>query len=124
MKYLVAVVAVLVAAHSHAEDKRKWSGKNKPLANATYLVYSGEPGDRGPPTSTDRKLAIAIRGQAAKEIFDSIGPDAKGVSCGAEVGERMRSKGEVWCSFMPSDGYMCFLGFNLRTGAPHSGGTC
>lgn len=124
MKYLVAAVAILVAVHALAEDKGNWTGKNKPLANATYLVYSGEPGDRGPPTSADRKLAIAIRGQAAKEIFDSIGPDAKGVSCSAEDGERMRSKGEVWCSYMPSDGYMCFMGFNLRTGEPHSGGTC
>lgn len=124
MKYLVALVAVLVSLHAHAEGKGKWTGKNKPLANATYLVYSGEPGDRGPPTSADRKLAITIRGQAAKEIFDSIGPDAKGVSCSLEDGERMRSKGEVWCSYMPSDGYMCFLGFNLKTGEPHSGGTC
>lgn len=124
MKHFVAMVAILVAAHALAEDTSKWTGKNKPLANATYLVYSGEPGDRGPPTSADRKLAVAIRGQAAKEIFDSIGPDVKGVSCSAEDGERMRRKGEVWCSYMPSDGYMCFLGFNLRTGEPHSGGTC
>lgn len=124
MKFLIVVAAVLMAAHAHADDKGKWTGKNKSLTNATYLVYSGESGDRRPPTNEDKKLAIAIRGQAAKEIFDSIGPDAKGVSCSAEDGERMRSKGEVWCSYMPSDGYMCFLGFNLRTGEPQSGGSC
>ncbi|MCC2961644.1 hypothetical protein LK540_14535 [Massilia sp. IC2-278] len=124
MTYLAAVIAMLLMTHSHADDKGKWTGMNKPLTDATYLVYSGESGDRRPPTNTDRKLAIAIRGQAAKEIFDAIGPDAKGVTCSLEDGERMRSKGEVWCSYTPSDGYMCFLGFNLRTGKPHSGGTC
>ena len=123
MRYFL-VVALLLASTANAEDKTKWTGRNKPLKDTTYLIYSGEPGDRGPPTNADSKLAIAIRGQAAKEIFDSIGPDAKGVSCSLEDGERMRSKGEVWCSYMPSDGYMCFLGFDLKTGKPHSGGSC
>jgi hypothetical protein len=123
MKYLL-VVALLLASTANAEDKGKWSSANKPLKEASYLIYAGESGDRRPPTNADRKLAIAIRGQAAKEIFDSIGPDVKGVSCAAEDGERMRSKGELWCSYMPSDGYMCFLGFNLKTGEPHSGGSC
>jgi hypothetical protein len=123
MKRLFWVVLLLASAVG-AEENSKWTGRNKPLKDATYLIYSGESGDRGPPTNLDRKLAIAIRGQAAKEIFESIGPDVKGVSCSLEEGERMRSKGEVWCSYMPSDGYMCFLGFNLKTGEPHSGGSC
>ncbi|WP_292043873.1 hypothetical protein [Massilia sp. UBA6681] len=123
MKNFLAMV-FLLASTANAEDRNKWTGANKPLKEASYLIYAGESGDRRPPTNTDRKLAIAIRGQAAKEIFDSIGPDAKGVSCSAEDGERMRSKGELWCSYMPSDGYMCFLGFDLRTGKPHSGGSC
>lgn len=123
MKNLL-LIALLLSSTANAEDKSKWTSANKPLKEASYLIYAGESGDRRPPTNTDRKLAIAIQGQAAKEIFDSIGPDAKGASCSAEDGERMRSKGEVWCSYMPSDGYMCFLGFNLKTGEPHSGGSC
>lgn len=121
---IIIIVAIFLASVANAEDKGKWNGSNKPLKDASYLVYSGESGDRKPPTITDRKLAIAIRGQAAREIFDSIGPDVKGVGCSAEDGERMRRKGEVWCSYLPTDGYMCFLGFDLKTGEPYPGGSC
>ena len=121
---LFLLLVLSLASSVNAEEKTKWTSANKPLKEASYLIYAGESGDRKPPTNMDKKLAIAIRGQAAKEIFDSIGPDAKGVSCAAEDGERMRSKGELWCSYMPTDGYMCFLGFNLKTGEPHSGGSC
>jgi hypothetical protein len=122
-RYLVAA-AIVTSTLSHAEDKPKWDGMNKPLKDSTYLVYSGVPGERGPPTKTDRKLTIAIRGQAAKEIFEGLGgPDAK-ISCTADEGERMRRKGEVWCSYIPKDGYMCFVGYNLKTGEPDSGASC
>lgn len=123
MKTLL-VMALFLSASVNAEETSKWTGANRPLTSASYLIYSGEVGDRRPPTNSDKKLAIAIRGQAARQIFETIGPDVKGVSCSAENGERMRSKGEIWCSYMPSDGYMCFLGFDLRTGQPHPGGSC
>jgi len=124
MKQYSLAIALLLFTTAQADEKSKWTGMNKPLKDATYLVYSGEPGDRGPPTKTDRKVTIAIRGLAAKEIFDGLGgPDAN-VSCTADKGERMRRKGEVWCSYIPQDGYMCFLGFNLKTGEPDSGASC
>jgi hypothetical protein len=124
MKHFLLALALLSFSTVHAQDKSKWDGKNKPLKDATYLVYSGEPGERGPPTKNDRKLTIAIRGQAAKEIFEGLGgPDAK-VTCTADEGERMRRKGEVWCSYIPKDGYMCFVGYNLKTGQPDSGADC
>ncbi|QBI03240.1 hypothetical protein [Pseudoduganella albidiflava] len=123
MKTLLAM-ALLVPSALNAEEAGEWTGANRPLTSASYLIYSGEAGNRKPPTNSDKKLAIAIRGQAARQIFESIGPDVKGVICSAEEGERMRSKGEIWCSYMPGDGYMCFLGFDLRTGQPHPGGSC
>lgn len=123
MKTLLTI-AFFLPTVLHAEETGKWTGANRPLTSASYLIYSGEVGNRRPPTSSDKKLAIAIRGQAAKQIFESIGPDVKGVSCSAEDDERMRSKGEIWCSFMPTDGYICFLGFDLRTGQPYPGGSC
>jgi hypothetical protein len=89
-----------------------------------YLIYSGEPGERAAPTKTDRKIAIIVEGDPAKEVFDSLYPDAKGVTCTTEEGERLRRKGDVWCSYRPSDGYRCFMGFKLRTGEPHSGASC
>ena len=42
----------------------------------------------------------------------------------APKGERLRSKGEVWCIYQPPDLYRCFLGFNLRTGASIAGASC
>lgn len=124
MKYRLLAIAVLMFSSAHAADKSSWTGKNKPLKDSTYLVYSGEPGDRGPPTKSDRKLAISIKGQAAKEIFEGLGgPDAD-VSCSLQEGERLRSKGEVWCSYTPKEGYICSLGFDLKTGEPHAGASC
>jgi hypothetical protein len=124
MKYRILVIALLMFSSAHAADKGNWTGKNKPLKDATYLVYAGEPGDRGPPTKSDRKLAISIKGQAAKEIFEGLGgPDAD-VSCSLQEGERLRSKGEVWCSYTPQEGYICSLGFDLKTGEPHAGASC
>lgn len=98
----------------------------KPM-QATYSIYSGEMGDeRGAPTATDRKLAIAIEGRSAKDIFDSIGPDFH-PSCSQEKGDRDRRKGEVLCSYTAKDGvkgYRCWIGIDLRTGKNIPGASC
>jgi hypothetical protein len=70
------------------------------------------------PTVTDRKLAIAIEGQPAKEIFDSIGPDRR-PTCSQDKGDRDRRKGGVQCTYSPEGNgkdYRCWIGINLRTG--------
>jgi hypothetical protein len=115
-------ICILTTVHA-SNDKTEWSENYKPL-NANYLIYSGEPDERAAPTKSDRKIAIVVRGDAAKSIFDSLYPDAKGATCTTEKGERLRRKGDVWCSFRPSNGYRCFMGFDLRTGQPHSGASC
>lgn len=124
MKKLLFLAGLCVLSVADAgDDAVGWHEKYKPL-RATYLIYSGEPDERAAPTKTDRKIAIVVEGDAAKEIFESLYPDAKGVTCTAEHGERLRRKGDVWCSYRPSDGYRCFMGFNLRNGQPHSGASC
>src|SRR5471032_1261269 len=80
----------------------------KPL-KASYTVYSGSLDEQDPPTQADRKLAIEVTGPAAKEIFDSLFPDAK-VKCSETQGERLRSKRNIWCIYQPREGYRCFLG--------------
>jgi hypothetical protein len=119
---LLACACVLSAAHA-GDDATGWYEKYKPL-KGTYLIYSGEPDERSAPSRTDRKIAIIIEGESAKDIFDSLYPDVKGVTCTTERGERLRRKGDVWCSYRPSDGYRCFMGFNLRNGQPNSGASC
>jgi hypothetical protein len=119
---LVGGATALLSLAYASDNSGGWTWEYKPL-KGSYSIYSGEPGEREAPTQNERKLAIAITGQAAKEIFDSLFPDAK-VTCSQEKGERLRSKGEVWCIYQPRTGYRCFLGFNLRTGEPHSGAIC
>jgi len=124
MRRLIVVVGTALLSLAYASDNSAtWTGAYKPLV-ATYSIYSGEPGEREAPTQSERKLAIAIKGDAAKEIFDSLHPDAKEIACTDEKGERLRRKGEVWCSYRPSNGYRCFVGFNLRTGESLSGASC
>lgn len=94
------------------------SGAWKPF-HASYTLFSGQQlAGREAPTSTERKLAIAVEGQPAKEIFDSIGPD-RHPACSPERGYRDRRKGGVQCAYSPEEdgnGYRCWIGVNLRTG--------
>jgi hypothetical protein len=113
-KILVVVVAVTLLSVAYAAEN-SWTWDFKPL-RATYSIYSGAPGERDAPTKKERKLAIAIDGQAAKEIFDSIYPDAK-VTCSDEPGERVRSKGKVACT----SGLPLFLGGESEDRREHFG---
>jgi hypothetical protein len=95
----------------------EWSGEWKPL-RASFTIYAGELNERSAPTSTNRTMTIAVEGQAAKEIFDSIGPDTH-PSCSQEKGDRDRDKAGVQCTFSAkagAKGYRCWIGINLRTG--------
>lgn len=93
----------------------------KPL-KGEYSVYSGELNDQSSPTPKDRKISILITGQAAKEMFDLIGPDEKD-TCAA-AGDRSRSRKTLWCTYSRTDGYTCYFGFDLKTGNPIAGGIC
>jgi hypothetical protein len=121
-KLLLIVGAGMLLSLAYAGEKSGWTWEYKPL-RAIYSIYSGELGEREAPTKIDRKLAIRVTGQAAKEIFDSMYPDAS-ETCGDEKGERMRSKQNLWCSYHPRIGYRCYFGFDLRTGASIPGGDC
>jgi hypothetical protein len=123
MKAAPAVLAtLLILSGTQAHEMLPEAARPKPL-KAEYGIYSGELGDARVPTKTERKMYVAVSGQPAKEIFDSLYPDAK-QTCSSEPGERLRSKGPVWCMFAPSSGYQCFFGLNLRTGASIAGGIC
>jgi hypothetical protein len=88
---------------------------------AIYKIHSGSIADRTPPTATDRMLTVLIDGNAAKQIFDSIGPDLR-EACSSEDGDRARAKKGVYCAYAaqlngPKDSpYRCWIGVNLRTG--------
>lgn len=114
MKIALAVLAAITVS-TQAGETTEGEAVPKPL-HGSYAIYAGELGEKQAPTRQDRKLAIEITGLAARNVFDSLYPDAK-VSCSG-------TKGEVWCIYLPSDSYRCFLGFNLRTGASIAGASC
>lgn len=116
------LLAFAIPSSSNTSGNEAWPAPAKPL-KAEYNIYSGELHNAQPPTRTERKLAIEISGQAAKDIFASLYPDAK-VTCSGEPGERLRAKGELWCSFSPSSGYRCWLGYDLRAGKVIGGASC
>lgn len=121
--FVLFAAAPFAPVSAGSQDNAVYPAPAKPLT-AEYTIYSGSLGDEQAPTKTDRKLAIEITGEAAKDIFESLYPDVQGVSCSEEKGERLRRKGRVWCAYSPSGGYRCFVGFNLRTGENIAGGSC
>lgn len=88
---------------------------------AIYKIHSGIVSDRTAPTSNDRVLTVLVDGPAAKEIFESIGPDSPDKRSGAE-GDREREKKGVNCIYTAqlsnpkSSHYRCWIGLNLETG--------
>jgi hypothetical protein len=115
-----AIMAMLTLAH--ASD-----GPQVPAPYVTlkgeYSLYSGELGDQQAPTRADRKISFIVEGKAAKDIFDAIAPDDK-LTCSGNKGARSRTKGTMWCTYEPGEGYTCYFGFDLKTGKTIAGGIC
>lgn len=122
MKLLIglALGAIAVLSVAYAAEKNDW-WKFKPF-KGSYLIYSGSLGEEQPPTQTDRKVAFMVTGALAKEMFDSMYPDAKD-QCSDDKDYRERNKGQVSCT-QDKDGYACHFGFNLRTGESIPGANC
>lgn len=59
--------------------------------------------DRTPPTANEGRLTILMDGKAAKDIFDSIGPDYAGGTCSDAKSERHRRKKGVVCDYAARD---------------------
>ncbi|MBB3118103.1 hypothetical protein [Pseudoduganella violacea] len=86
----------------------------KPL-KGDYYVYGGSIGDKTPPTQKERKLSLMLIGPLAKDLFDHIGPDAKG-ACDVSPGYRERIRGDLSCIHTKDHGYACYFGLNVVTG--------
>lgn len=91
--WLVSGAATAAALFSFAHDADPSSdpyGLWKPLQGAIYKFHSGVVADRTPPTANQRRLTILVDGKAAKDIFDSIGPDYAQGTCSDAKGDRHR----------------------------------
>lgn len=116
---MVVLAACSVVSLAIAADTL---GAWQPLQEGRYKIFSGETvAYSEAPTANDRKLSIVVKGQAAKEIFDSIGPDARDM-CSSAKGDRERSKGGLQCMYTAKDantvgkGYRCWIGVDLISG--------
>lgn len=93
--------------------------------DGVYMIYGGGLGDTLAPTPTDKKIMFSLKGSAAKEMFEGMGPDYQD-ACEVEPGERVRQKdnGNVYCRRSPEGEYKCNFGFDLRTGKSIGGSVC
>jgi hypothetical protein len=121
--------AVSALSLSHAADlSNDPSGLWKKFPGI-YKIHSGTVADRTPPTRKDRKLTVLVDGAAARDIFDSIGPDLPS-TCSADQGDRERRRRGIFCSYDAKDvkakngPYRCWVGVNLVTGEAENNVSC
>lgn len=88
---------------------------------ANYKIHSGGTAYSELPTKDDSAFTVAFRDEAARQVFEQIGPDVKS-ACHDAPGYRAREKKGVYCSYTPrlenpkNAHYRCWVGINLRTG--------
>ena len=94
-------------------------------ATASYRIYGGGLGDPIAPKPNDKKVAFSIEGNAAKQIFEAIGPDKRD-QCTESSGMRVRHKDNehLTCTRSKENDYVCSFGFDLITGKSIGGSIC
>jgi hypothetical protein len=123
MKPLSAFLLLAASLVSFAYAAHVWDGSYAKL-DGEYLIYSGDLGEQAAPTRTDRKASFMLTGGAARDLFESIGPDLKD-ACGTSSGLRVRQKGHLDCSYdKASRSHVCYVGIDLRTGNSMHGAIC
>lgn len=122
MKKILAGLALLACGAALGRSPQVWEFAFRPF-QGNYAIYGGGLGDPYAPTRGDKHVSFEIKGPVAKEMFEAMGPDLKGV-CGTEDGGRIRQRAEVSCSYHRDDGYHCDFGFDLTSGRSIGGSIC
>ncbi len=117
IRSLIGLVALLISFAAICQEY-------KPM-ESHYNLYSGAIGDPIAPTKKDAKVSIEVLGKAAEDIFNQIGPDVKEV-CNEEKGSRLRTKngGAILCQYSKQDGYVCYIGVDLKKGKLVTASVC
>jgi hypothetical protein len=118
---LLALVALSQPATAEPIEKKHSLNRWHSLP-AEYKIHSGGTAYSELPTKADSAFTVAFKGEAAKQLFEQIGPDVKD-RCGAiNNGDRERRKKGAVCLYetqldSPTDShYRCWIGIDLRTG--------
>jgi hypothetical protein len=119
---LLAVVAVCQFAYAGQSGKTTHELNQWHQLQAEYKIHSKGTAYSELPTKTDSAFTVAFKGEAARQLFEQIGPDLKD-GCGvSEKGDRERRKKGALCLYetrldSPTDShYRCWIGIDLRTG--------
>lgn len=93
--------------------------------SGVYRLYGGSLADPTEATQKDKKVMFSLDGEAARKIFDAIGPDRKDL-CTDGSGDRVRwrDKQNLFCMRTEKGEYSCNFGFDLRTGKSIGGIVC
>lgn len=122
MKLPFIVAAASLCGVALAQASPSWDLVYKPI-QGEFGVIGGAIGDPYAPTARDKKIVFSVRGNAAKEMFDAIGPDIEG-TCGTEDGGRVRQKQALSCRYRKGEGHVCDFGLDLVTAKTVPGSTC
>lgn len=119
---LLVLVAYCQLASAGQNEKRPHGLNHWNPLPAEYKIHSGNTAYSELPTNADSAITVAFKGEAARQLFDQIGPDIKD-SCGpTNKGDRARRKKGAVCLYetqldSPTDShYRCWIGIDLRTG--------
>jgi len=122
---LIIIASAAMLSLACASAKKTWDGSYT-QSTLHYLIYSNDLDEAQPPTRSDQRLSVALTGELARQMFESIGPDLK-LACGTTLGMRQRQRGDVDCSYdkdQPASPYTCHFGIDLRNGKSIAGATC
>jgi len=122
---LTILASAAMFSLAYASAKKAWDGSYT-QSTLHYLIYSNDLDEAQPPTRSDQRLSVAVTGELARQMFESIGPDLK-LACGTTLGMRQRQRGDVDCSYdkdQPDSPYTCHFGIDLRNGKSIAGATC
>lgn len=122
-KVTLLVLAALCQLASAGENEKRAHELNRwnPLP-AEYKIHSGNTAYSELPTKADSAITIAFKGEAAKQLFEQIGPDTKDICGATNKGDRQRQRKGAVCLYetqldSPTDShYRCWIGIDLHTG--------
>ena len=113
----MTVIAATIPDRVAAADDRRLTG--------SWMVFSGMPGDTGPPTKDDAKILISIEGRPAAEMYRQLGPAGQENNVCSDSDLQERRRGEVVCTRRIKSGeYACYVGMDLRKGKVWGGTAC
>lgn len=118
---LLILVGLCQLASADESDKKPHELNQWNPLQARYKIHSGGTAYSELPTKADSVFTVALRDEAARHLFEQLGPDVKPV-CNEAEGYRVRQKKGAYCSYTArlenpkNSHYRCWIGIDLRTG--------